>query len=61
VLQHALQLDPGNVRALIELGILYERYRYPDRARQLYERALARDPTQMEAAMRLARLPPRAR
>jgi Tfp pilus assembly protein PilF len=55
-LQQALALDPGNVRALIELGMLYETYSYPDRAAGLYERALQRDPQQMEALTHLAAL-----
>src|SRR5262249_35584121 len=55
-LQKALALDPGNVRALIELGMLYETYTYPDRARSLYERALQREPQQLEALYRLASL-----
>lgn len=56
-LQQALQADPNNVRALVELGILYETYQYPDRARTLYERALIHDPYQMEAKARLMALP----
>ena len=55
-LQHALEIDPKNVRALIELGILYETYAYPDRARELYIRALRQDPQQPEALDRLRRL-----
>jgi Tfp pilus assembly protein PilF len=52
-LQKALALDPGNVRALLELGQLYETYSYPDRARTLYERALQREPDQPEVVARL--------
>jgi tetratricopeptide (TPR) repeat protein len=55
-LETALQLDPGNVRALIELGTLYEQYAYPERARSLYERALRRDSQQLELLTRLARM-----
>lgn len=56
-LQKALQADPNNVRALVELGLLYETYQYPDRARALYERALLHDPYQLEAQTRLTALP----
>jgi Flp pilus assembly protein TadD len=55
-LQKALQTEPNNVRALVELGLLYETYQYPDRARALYERALLHDPYQMEAQTRLTSL-----
>ena len=57
-LQKALELDPGCTRALIELGILYEAYHYPERARELYQRVLRRHPQQPEASARLAALRP---
>jgi Tfp pilus assembly protein PilF len=43
-LQYALQLDPRNPRALIELGLVYEALQRPDRSLVLYERALAVQP-----------------
>ncbi len=43
-LQQALNLDPQNVDALIELGMLYERIERPDRALVLYQEALAKHP-----------------
>jgi Tfp pilus assembly protein PilF len=49
----ALELDPQNVRALIELGLVYEAMNRPDRAVVLYERALARDPNQPDVRNRL--------
>jgi Flp pilus assembly protein TadD len=56
-LQKALQTDAKNVRALVELGILYETYQYNDRARSLYEQALLHDPYQLEAKAHLTALP----
>jgi tetratricopeptide (TPR) repeat protein len=55
-LQRALEIDPGNVRALIELGRLYEAYQYPDRAKSLYERVLAKSPDNPEVVARLTSL-----
>jgi tetratricopeptide (TPR) repeat protein len=55
-LQQALSLDPQNIRALTELGILYEQMHMPERALVLYERVLARDPRQTEVAERLTQL-----
>jgi len=52
-LQQALQLDPHEPRALIELARVYEALRRPDRAADLYERVLAKDPNQWEVAKRL--------
>ncbi len=52
----ALELDPQNPRALVEMGIYYESCRYPERARGLYQRALEREPNHPEATARLARL-----
>ncbi len=52
-LQQALALDPQNVRANVELGVLYEHLELPERALALYERALARDPKQDELVDRI--------
>jgi Flp pilus assembly protein TadD len=52
-LQQALELEPQNIRALIELGLVYEAMNRPDRARALYERALEKDPNQPDVARRL--------
>jgi Tfp pilus assembly protein PilF len=53
-LQQALELDPGNVRALIELGSIYDTYSHPDRAASLFQRALRRAPAEPEILERLA-------
>ena len=37
-LQQALELEPHNVRALTEMGLVYEAMKRPDRALTLYER-----------------------
>jgi type IV pilus assembly protein PilF len=55
-LQQALQLDPHEPRALIELARVYETLQRPDRAAVLYERVLERDPHQAEVAKRLNQL-----
>ena len=55
-LQQALALDPHNVRANVELGILYETMNLPERSVILYQRALAKNPNQPEVAARLASL-----
>jgi len=52
-LQQALDLDPHNSRALIEMGLVYEGMRREDRAVVLYERVLADDPTQKDVDRRL--------
>ncbi|HYT88889.1 MAG TPA: tetratricopeptide repeat protein [Gemmataceae bacterium] len=44
--QQALHLNPHHVRALIELGMLYESWQLSERALVLYEKALAEDPKQ---------------
>jgi tetratricopeptide (TPR) repeat protein len=55
-LQQALQLDPHNVRALNELGQVYEEmYRF-DRALVLYERSLSQDPNQPDVLRRVKEL-----
>ncbi|GBD37542.1 Lipopolysaccharide assembly protein B [bacterium HR36] len=55
-LDRALALDPQNAFALAERGRIYEIYRYPERARSLYERSLQHDPWQPELRARLTRL-----
>jgi Tfp pilus assembly protein PilF len=52
-LHQALELDPRDRRALIELARVYETLRRPDRAADLYERLLATDPKQAEVVSRL--------
>jgi Tfp pilus assembly protein PilF len=52
-LQQALELDPHERRALVELALVYEAMQRPDRAAALYERILERDPHQAEVAKRL--------
>jgi Tfp pilus assembly protein PilF len=55
-LQQALDLEPQNARALIEMAILYEVMERPSRALDLYDRALRLDPQQAEVAERAAQL-----
>jgi type IV pilus assembly protein PilF len=55
-LQQALELDPHDPRAQIELARLYEKIQRPDRAAALYERVLERNPNQFEVAKRLKEL-----
>jgi Flp pilus assembly protein TadD len=45
-LQQALELDPHDMRALTELGLVYEAMQRPDRAIVVYERALQQNPKQ---------------
>src|SRR5207244_968110 len=52
-LQQALELDPHDQRALLELALLYEAMEYPERAVVLYQRALAQDPRQSEVKRHL--------
>lgn len=52
-LQQALEIDPRDVRALTELALVYEAMRRPDRALVLYERALEREPDQVELKKRV--------
>jgi tetratricopeptide (TPR) repeat protein len=52
-LQQALEIDPHDVRALTELGRVYEVMQRPDRALVLYERVLERDPGQTEVVNRV--------
>jgi tetratricopeptide (TPR) repeat protein len=55
-LQQALAMEPNNRRALIELGIVYERMNMPERALVLYERVLAKSPNQPDIAQRVEQL-----
>lgn len=55
-LQQALDIDPHNVDALIELGLVYEAMQRPERAQALYERALASAPNQPDVIARLNQL-----
>jgi Flp pilus assembly protein TadD len=55
-LQQALELDPHEPRAQVELALVYEAMQRPDRAAALYERILERAPHQTEVANRLNRL-----
>lgn len=52
-LHQALNIEPQNVRALTELGIVYEKLERPDRALVLYERVLTREPGQLEVQDRI--------
>jgi Tfp pilus assembly protein PilF len=52
-LQQALDIDPHNVRALTEMGLVYEELGMPDRAVVVYERSLDQDPSQPEVKQRL--------
>jgi Flp pilus assembly protein TadD len=55
-LQSALQIDPRDVRALTELGQVYEEMQRPDRALMLYQRILEVNPRQPEIARRMEEL-----
>ena len=52
-LQQALEIDPHDLRALIELGQVYETMNRPGRALVLYERAVDKDPKQVELKSRI--------
>lgn len=52
-LQQALQLDPHNQRALVELGKIYEEMHRPDRAVALYDRVLADNPNEIDVTRRV--------
>ena len=52
-LQQALHYDPHHVRALTELGLLYETVQMPERALDLYKDAQARDAQQSELNERI--------
>jgi tetratricopeptide (TPR) repeat protein len=55
-LQQALTIDHHHVRALTELGILYEQDNMPERALVLYERVLAQNPQQADIVERVNNL-----
>jgi tetratricopeptide (TPR) repeat protein len=55
-LEQALELDPHDKQALVELGLVYEALQRPDRSLVLYERALAEDPQQQDITARVQRL-----
>jgi Flp pilus assembly protein TadD len=55
-LQQALQFDPQNVRALTELGLIFEAMNRPERALVLYERALQIKPRQPDLTHRVQEL-----
>jgi len=55
-LEQALELDPHDSRALVELARVYEAMKRPDRAAALYERVLERNPKQTEVTKRLKAL-----
>jgi tetratricopeptide (TPR) repeat protein len=55
-LQQALDLDPHDSRALVELALVYETMHRPERAAALYERCLEHNPDQPDIAQRLNRL-----
>jgi Flp pilus assembly protein TadD len=51
-LQQALELEPHNERALVEMGLVYEAMQRPERARALYERVLEDNPEQQAVKKR---------
>jgi tetratricopeptide (TPR) repeat protein len=54
--QQALDVEPRNVRALVETGRVYEAWHYPERALVLYERALDDNPNQPELRRHVAEM-----
>ncbi len=56
VLEHALELDSADSRALVELGNVYEDMKLPDRALVLYESALRVKPGQVDVVERVKKL-----
>ena len=54
--QQALDLDPRNVRAMIELGQVYDEHNHPDYALTMYLRALELMPRQPELVERISQL-----
>jgi Tfp pilus assembly protein PilF len=52
-LQQALERDPHDVQALLQLAQVYEATHRPERAVVLYERALRQDPQQPDVVRRL--------
>lgn len=55
-LQQALDTDPHEPHALVELGRVYEALNRPDRAAALYELAVLRNPEQPDVVQRLNEL-----
>ncbi len=55
-LEQARELDPHDVRALVELGLVWEAMGQPDRALDCYQRALDEDPHQDAVIGRVNRL-----
>lgn len=55
-LQQALDLDPRNVEALTQMGVLFELRERPDRALVLYERALQIAPNRVDLRERINHL-----
>lgn len=55
-LQQALAKDPQNLRAMTEMGRIYEQMNMPDRALVLYQRAARLHPNNPELAQRIAML-----
>ncbi len=55
-LQQALGIDPHNVDALVELGLVYEAMHRPERAQAIYERVLELEPNQPDVIARINRL-----
>src|SRR5688572_26658319 len=51
--QQALEMDPHNVSALTQMGVLYEAQERPDRALVLYEKALASEPSREDLRQRI--------
>jgi tetratricopeptide (TPR) repeat protein len=54
--QRAYELDPTNLRGLTELGQVFEEYRHPDRALDMYERSLQLQPDQPDLVRRVSML-----
>ncbi len=61
MLHRALEIQPDHSQAMMELGILYEIYNYPDRSRSLYQQVLRQEPYHAEARERLMVLQMRAK
>jgi Tfp pilus assembly protein PilF len=54
--QQALHFDPGNQRALLELGQIYEEQQRPEFALTMYSRALEKNPQQPQLKERINQL-----
>jgi Tfp pilus assembly protein PilF len=55
-LEQALQFDPQNTRAIVEMALVYEELGYPDRALVLYDRSLDFNPNQPDVLQRVNRM-----